>query len=178
MSRVETLKNGIVVVHNLTINYDEPPPNLKWLSSENKQGLVYDFPAEKWNIGKSGIIEGVDIPILWPPILWQGSVGIMCNKSRERLTERNIGYSVPVELVALQDKEIIKELEGIGILWVTALGQNNDDFMANPEGDPQPVSLGLLDEKWFGNGLFLGYGFFDWLGQRAFVGAPQITCLL
>jgi len=161
MARIETASRNLIVVGDLTVNYDQTPAEA--IEGMNNNSLIAsDYPQALWSGGKSGVVEGVTIPIYWPREPFSISEG--------RRLQSEIGYGLPAELAALRDEEIRKALWDMGVWWIVTLGQSNEVLWQHG-GDFRPVCLDLDPDY---HGFNLDYADYDWGSRNAFVGAPQV----
>lgn len=165
-SRVEMLPSGIIVVHDLTVNYDLTPAEAIEGLPHNNPLITPDFDPARWNGWKSGAVSGVSIPLYFPGRVFSTADG------RRGLTEQNLGYAVPADLVPIsKDAEIRQALIDMGIWYILALDENEEKLWRDSDRYRRVVSL-LLDP---GNlGFDLGFACRDWRDIDSVAGAPQV----
>ncbi len=164
-SRVERLKSGIVVVRRCTVNYDLTPAEAIEGLSYNDDLIGSSYDPAYWNGGKSGIIEGATIPLLFPRHVFTITEG------RQGLVAQNVGYGVPADLVPLKDKEVRRALIDVGIWWVAAFDKSGEALWQDPVHARRVVSLSL-HPRYLGFCLCAGN---YWRDLAAVVGSPQVS---
>jgi len=161
--RIETPSRNLIVVHGLTVNYDQTPTEAIKGLPDNNSLIASSFPQALWNGGKSGIVEGVTIPIYWPRQSFSTSGG--------RQMQSEIGYGLPAELAALRSEDVRKALWDAGIWALVALQEKDEGLWLDPYGYLRPVVLRLVPCC---RGFRLGSADVGWDDSYALVGAPQV----
>lgn len=161
MARIEIVSPNLIVVHEVVVNYGQAPKDaMKGLPNNNPD--VAKYPQQLWNGGKSGIVEGVSIPIHFPRHYFTTAEG--------RKAQAEIGYGCPADVAALKGEDVRQALRNEGIWALVALCQSDEQLWQFGVGF-RPVYLSLNPNY---RGLYLGFADFDWHGDDALVGAPQV----
>jgi len=161
MANVEIVNRNLIVVQDLTVSYDQTPSEAM-AELPNNNSLVADHPQELWSGGKSGVVEGVSIPIQFPRHRFTTVEG--------RQAQSEIGYGLPADVAALKGEDVRQALRAEGIWALVALCQS-DEQLWRFGGGFRLVYL-YLGPRY--HGFDLGFADRDWGDDVALVGAPQV----
>lgn len=165
-NRVKRLPSGIIMVHDLTVNYDLSPAEAIEGLPNNESLITSDFNPARWNSRKSGIVSG-DIPLYFP------QCDFSTNTGRQGLVEQNLGYAVPANLVPIsKDAEIRRALIDMGICYILALDKNDKKLWRDSVRFRRVVALNLDPDVL---GFRLVYADDGWFYDGSVAGAPQVS---
>ena len=166
MSRVEVISRELIVVHGLTVNYNQSPAEAVE-GLDNNSSIATDFPQDKWNGGKSGVVEGVSIPLVCPRQWFSTSQG------RQLVEDQKFGPpALPAEIVPLKEAAICQDLVNQGIWWVAAFCRGDDALWPDPAGGYLRVVSLYCSPRC--PGFSLWWADDDWDGSFALAGSPQV----
>jgi len=166
MPKIEVVKKDkLVIVHGLTVNYDQLPRNAVAGLPKNNSLIANRFPLKKWNGGKSGTAE-IDIHLV--------KAGRYLSTADARLfvAERQLQQTIPAEIVPL--KKYCQELWDKNVHYAVALCDSDEALWQDPAGDLRVIYLGF-------NPNFRGFYLYDadddqddgWNDLASFAGLPQ-----
>jgi hypothetical protein len=168
---VECLESGIMLVHGCTVDYDSLPDEAvkgisHWNEDQRKQWAWWALscPLAFWNGGKSGVIDNVAVPILFPRRTFTNA------EMRAELTKLRIKRGVPADLVPLADARISRILAGHGTFSVAALDEDDESLWRIEQLGPTIINLSV---RWGYEAFrtrFDSHG--DWGSDAAVAGAP------
>lgn len=161
MVRVEVAGPNLIVVHDLTVNYDQTPAEAMKGLPHNRPDVA-NYPQRLWNGGKSGIVEGVSIPLHLPRRGFTIADG--------RRAQQEIGYGCPADVAALKGEYARKALRAEDLWALVALRQSNEQLWLF-DGNHHPVFLDLVLCY---HGLSLSSAARVWGDGYGLVGAPQV----
>ena len=158
------------------INWDLTPKQaVGLLSGSNPDIALWPEGGDQmglWNGGKTGVEEGMTLPIYWDRRSFSTAEG------RQKQAASGIGFAWPVVIASLalpenEPERVRKELnedKEIGMWALVALRQRDEELWLH-DGSFRPFCLCLSP---YGFGFHLGYAGLDWLDSNALVGAPQV----
>ncbi len=142
--RVEEKGLNLVLLHNLSVNFDLTPSEAVERGLPGNDTRIDDYPPDLWTNGKSGIAGQVTIPLYVLPAtrtaFW----------ARRMQSESGIDFGSPAEVAAINSAIRTNSYLELELLWnmylndFIALGQSDSSLWRDPQtGKPLAVWLHL-----------------------------------
>lgn len=162
-SQVEVVRKGrLVVVHNVSVNYDQPVAEAI-LGLPYNNSLISSIPQAIWNGGKKGTVK-TNIHLA------RADGALSTERGRQFLRGQNLNPCVSAEISAL--KPFCEELWNAGVFWAVALASSDQALWRHSRGNLRVVYLYFDPDD---RGFFLGVADGDWNDDASFAGLPQVS---